>query len=96
MNKIASILDEIKEVYCSTATNLASLSTRLEEEIRILEISEGSQVPAQLLSLCKLAIADIKKNNIRCDELHRLQNKFPPLRYSAPRGKTVPYLKRVK
>ncbi len=96
MNDLVFTLDAIKKVYLNAAADLSELSTKLEEEIDILEASSGKPVPLELLSLCKLATSDIKKNNIRCFETARLQNKISPPTYSIPKWKTVPYLRRVK
>ncbi len=96
MNDIAFTLDAIKRVYLNAAADLSQLSTKLEEEIELLEATSGKPIPLELFSLCKLAISDIQKNNIRCSDTARLQNKISPPVHRIPKQKIVPYLRRVK
>jgi hypothetical protein len=96
MSTIVSTVEAIKRAYLNITADLVNLSTLLEAEMEELRDSPLLRWQAELDSLSRLLVTDIKTNNTRCAEVARLHNKISPPLYIHQKRRTVPYLIRVK
>lgn len=96
MNNLVATVAEIKKVYLNVAADLEKLSTKLEQELVLLENTSGENHQRELFFLCNLAKEDASKNSIRCVDFARLHNKINPPLHIQTKRKKVPYLRLVK
>lgn len=96
MTSIVSIVEAIKLIYLNSAADLALLSMELNDHIKRNGTPPGTCTKEELDELGRLLDADIRRNNVRCREAAKLQNKITPPPYVKKPFAAPPYLRRVK